>query len=92
MIEQLDTGDNRDKTQVLKNQLFQHAPTMETCIGKLDTGLLNEKRKEESQEVRDFRWYILNITPQKVGAAQLVLVRDMDNGDFLIYDPVVEPH
>ena len=71
MIEQLDTGDNRNKTQVLRSQLFQHAPTMETCIVVLIQDLPKDNRNEESQERQvslDFRRFIPKIISPKVDA------------------------
>ena len=75
---------------MLRSQLFQHAPTMETCIGKSDTGLLKEKRKKEKKT--RFSPMHTKITPLKVVAAHLVLDRHVVDDELLIHDPVAEFH
>ena len=73
---------------MLRRQLFQHAPTKETCIRKIDTGLLKEKEKGRESRQSIFSPLHPKRTPRKVDTVQMVLDRDVVYDEHLIHDPV----
>ena len=67
---------------MLRSQLCQHAPTMETTQ--------REEKMKKGKKVEIFAGASKKLLPQKVDTAQLVLDRDVVNEELLIHDPVTD--